>query len=279
MNAHALADQLAKIISPPLPPSTEEVGTLMRAIKDVLFPSDPNNPPTADSIEEIAERLRTLIERALRIATKNNQSIPDKAPEVLTEHMMGFLLRLKATLLTDAQAALDGDPAAKDAAEVIAYYPGFLAILCQRFAHELHVALKIPYLPRSITEWAHKETGIDIHPGATIGEGLFIDHGTGVVIGETAVIGNFVKIYQGVTLGALSFRHDADGRVIREEKRHPTIEDNVTIYAGATILGGDTVIGHDSVIGGGVWLTRSVEPYSKVLMESPRIVHEQRKRM
>ena len=168
------------------------------------------------------------------------------------------------------QAAYDGDPACKNQDEVIFCYPGLEAITVYRLAHEL-TKLDVPFIPRMMTEWAHQETGIDIHPGARIGHHFFIDHGTGVVIGETTDIGNHVKIYQGVTLGALSFPTDANGNLLRNMKRHPTIEDSVVIYANATILGGKTVIGHDSVIGSSVWLTRSVAPHSTVTIESPRL--------
>jgi serine O-acetyltransferase len=166
------------------------------------------------------------------------------------------------------QAAYDGDPACKNLDEVIFCYPGLEAVTVYRLAHELHL-LGVPFIPRMMTEWAHKETGIDIHPGAHIGHHFFIDHGTGVVIGETCEIGQRVKLYQGVTLGALSFPTDADGNVIRNMKRHPTIEDRVVIYANATILGGKTVIGHDSVIGSSVWLTHSVAPHTTVTVEDP----------
>ena len=168
------------------------------------------------------------------------------------------------------QAAYDGDPACQSLDEVIFCYPGLDAVTVYRLAHEL-CELGVPLIPRMMTEWAHKETGIDIHPGAKIGHYFFIDHGTGVVIGETCEIGEHVKLYQGVTLGALSFPTDAEGNLIRGKKRHPTIEDRVVIYASATILGGDTVIGHDSVIGSSVWLTSSVEPYATVMMEKPRL--------
>ena len=163
------------------------------------------------------------------------------------------------TLTSDAEAINEGDPAAASVEEVIISYPGFYAIMIYRIAHELD-RLKIPYIPRMLTEFAHSKTGIDINPKAKIGKSFCIDHGTGIVIGETAEIGQSVKIYQGVTLGALSVSKDCAGN-----KRHPTIENNVTMYAGSTILGGDTVIGHDSVIGGNVWLTHSVEPYSLVI--------------
>ena len=165
-------------------------------------------------------------------------------------------------LLLDAEAILAFDPAANSIEEVIVAYPGFYAIAVFRFAHELY-QLKIPILPRMISEWAHSQTGIDINPGATIGSGFFIDHGTGVVIGETSIIGNNVKIYQGVTLGALSVKKEE-----ANNKRHPTIEDNVVIYSGTTILGGQTIIGKDSIIGGNVWLTEGVPPNSMVYHKS-----------
>src|SRR5262249_15364944 len=161
------------------------------------------------------------------------------------------------------QAAYDGDPAAKGPDEIIFCYPGVSAITVFRVAHELH-RLGVPLIPRMMTEYAHSKTGIDIHPGATIGRRFFIDHGTGVVIGETARIGDGVKIYQGVTLGALSFPRDENGEILRNVKRHPTIENEVVIYANATILGGQTVIGHDAVIGSSAWITRSIEPYTVV---------------
>ena len=166
------------------------------------------------------------------------------------------------TLLNDAAAMLEFDPAAKSIEEVLMAYPGFFATAVYRFSHQL-VVLGVNILPRVFAEYAHSKTGIDIHPGATIGNSFFIDHGTGIVIGETTIIGNNVKIYQGVTLGALSVNKNC-----AEVKRHPTIEDTVIIYSGATILGGDTVIGHDSVIGGNVWLTNSVLPFSIVYHKS-----------
>jgi serine O-acetyltransferase len=177
---------------------------------------------------------------------------------------------LRKVLALDVQAAYAGDPACKSLDEVIFCYPGLEAITVYRLAHLLH-QLQVPLIPRMMTEWAHSRTGIDIHPGATIGKYFFIDHGTGVVIGETCVIGDWVKLYQGVTLGALSFATDPDGNLIRGTRRHPTIEDRVVIYANATILGGQTVLGHDSVIGSSVWLTKSVEPHTTVTMEKPRL--------
>ena len=188
----------------------------------------------------------------------------------LTEHYLGLLPKIRDMLVTDAQAAYDGDPACKNLEEVVLCYPGFSAISVFRLAHELHV-LKIPFIPRMMTEWVHGETGVDIHPGATVGRHFFIDHGTGVVIGETCEIGEHVKIYQGVTLGALSFPKDDNGELVRGTKRHPTLQDNVVIYANATVLGGRTIVGHDSVIGSSVWLTESVDPFTTVIMEKPRL--------
>ena len=175
----------------------------------------------------------------------------------------------RKTLLKDARFILASDPAARDLTEVIIIYPGFFAIFCYRIAHLLH-GLSVPFVPRIITEYAHLKTGIDIHPGAVIGSPVSIDHGTGIVIGETTRIGNNVKLYQGVTLGALSVDKSKSS-----VKRHPTIEDDVILYAGCTILGGDTVIGRNSIIGGNVWLTESIEPYSVVYHKSEIIVRSQ----
>ena len=181
------------------------------------------------------------------------------------------LPNLRAQLAKDVEAAWSGDPACTGYEEVIFCYPGLLAITIYRLAHALH-QLEVPLIPRIMTEYAHSRTGIDIHPGAQIGDYFFIDHGTGVVIGETCTIGNWVKLYQGVTLGALSFPKDEQGNLVRGKKRHPTIEDRVVIYANATILGGDTVVGHDSVIGSNVWLGDSVEPHTSVTIEKPKLV-------
>ncbi|HLQ77186.1 MAG TPA: serine O-acetyltransferase EpsC [Terriglobia bacterium] len=224
----------------------------------------------SDLMISIYERLTVEIYRSVRPECSE--------PAVICAHCQGNaeqqslklmqkLPDLRARLSVDVQAAYDGDPAAKGFDEVIFAYPAIVAITIFRIAHELH-AQGIPLLPRIMTEHAHSITGIDIHPGATIGKGFFIDHGTGVVIGETTIIGNHVKLYQGVTLGALSFAMDEAGRLIRGKKRHPTIEDNVVIYAGATILGGSTVIGKGSVIGGNVWLTHSIPPNTKFRNEA-----------
>lgn len=175
---------------------------------------------------------------------------------------------IREMLQADVQAAYEGDPAATSQLEVVVSYPGMYAITVHRVAHQL-VKLGVPLIPRVMSEHAHMRTGIDIHPGATIGGGFFIDHGTGVVIGETCKIGKNVKLYQGVTLGALSFAKDEHGNLVKGVKRHPDVEDGVIIYAGATILGGDTVIGHHSIIGGNVWLIHSVPPYTKVYNAQP----------
>ncbi len=186
--------------------------------------------------------------------------------ERFTEQFLDNLSPLKKTLLKDAEFILESDPAAKNIEEVVAIYPGFFAIYCYRIAHALN-QFDVPLLPRMITEYAHKTTGIDIHPGAVIGSPFSIDHGTGIVIGETTKIGNYVKLYQGVTLGALSVDKSK-----ASSKRHPTIEDNVILYAGCTILGGETIVGRNSIIGGNVWLTESIAPFSVVYNKSEIIV-------
>ncbi|MFH1539810.1 MAG: serine O-acetyltransferase EpsC [bacterium] len=185
-------------------------------------------------------------------------------------HLMQKLPELHGLLMSDIQAAYDGDPAAKSFNEIILSYPCVEAISTYRIAHELYHR-RVPIIPRIMTDRAHSRTGVDIHPGAEIGKSFFIDHGTGVVIGETCVIGDNVRIYQGVTLGAMSIPLDESGKPVRGEKRHPNIEDGVIIYAGATILGGDTTVGRGSIIGGSVWLTESVPPYSLVQNAPPKL--------
>jgi serine O-acetyltransferase len=227
-----------------------------------------------DLIDSIYARLTQEIYRSVRPECQNKSDTCDHCDGIAEEQALVFLRKmpeLRSRLSEDVQAAYDGDPAAKSIDEVIFSYPAIFAITIFRLAHELNLQ-GIPLLPRMMTEHAHSVTGIDIHPGATIGSGFFIDHGTGVVIGETTNIGNRVKLYQGVTLGALSFAKDDEGRMIRGKKRHPTIEEDVVIYAGATILGGNTVIGRGSVIGGNVWLTRSVPPYTRVIISEPELV-------
>jgi serine O-acetyltransferase len=256
-------------------------------LKDILYPGYRRREGlhignvtyhVGDLIDSLHDRLTTQIARALLHEARVDRGI--RAQHDQEDHQaqgqkiaIAFLERLPALrqlLATDVQAAYDGDPACKSLDEVILCYPGLEAITVYRLAHELQ-ELKVPFIPRMMTEWAHKETGIDIHPGARIGPHFFIDHGTGVVIGETSEIGSHVKLYQGVTLGALSFPTDADGNLVRNMKRHPTLEDRVVVYANATILGGKTRIGHDAVVGSSVWLTHSVEPYTIVTIETPSL--------
>ena len=193
---------------------------------------------------------------------------PDRDSKAIVDEFVAALPEVRRLVETDVDAAYDGDPAATSRMEVVMAYPGLYAVTVHRLAHVLY-KLKVPILPRVMSELAHSKTGIDIHPGATIGERFFIDHGTGVVIGETTVIGRNVRLYQGVTLGGLSFAKDDNGALVKGLKRHPNIEDNVVIYANATILGGDTTIGHDSEIGGSVWLIESVPPNSRVYNKPP----------
>ena len=193
---------------------------------------------------------------------------PGRDAKEIVDEFVAALPDVRRLVDTDVQAAYDGDPAATSRMEVVMAYPGLYAVTIHRLAHVLY-KLKVPIIPRVMSELAHSKTGIDIHPGATIGERFFIDHGTGVVIGETTVIGRNVRLYQGVTLGGLSFEKDSNGALVKGLKRHPNIEDTVVIYANATILGGDTTIGHDSEIGGNVWIKESVPPYSRVYNKPP----------
>ncbi|MFT7640533.1 MAG: serine O-acetyltransferase [Pirellulaceae bacterium] len=227
-----------------------------------------------DLIDSLHDKLTVQIGRALMHGA-NSDGIEERIDyeakgQAMAINFLERIPEIRTILATDVQAAYDGDPACTNLDEVIFCYPGLSAVAVHRVAHEMY-KLGVPFIPRMMAEWAHQETGIDIHPGATIGHHFFIDHGTGVVIGETCHIGDHVKIYQGVTLGALSFPTDGDGNVIRSMKRHPTIEDNVVIYASATILGGKTVIGKESVIGSSVWITRSVEAGTTVTLEKPRL--------
>ena len=208
------------------------------------------------------------LNRQLRLVLESNGIQDAKAEaEKLCLEFFAAIPKVRAMVQTDVRACYDGDPAATSADEIIFCYPGLFAITVYRLAHVLY-ELKVPMLPRIMTEHAHSVTGIDIHPGATVGEYFFIDHGTGIVIGETTVIGRGVKIYQGVTLGALTTR---GGQSLRGKRRHPTIEDNVTIYAGASILGGDTVIGRDSVIGSNAFITKSIAPCTTVSIKSQEL--------
>ena len=193
---------------------------------------------------------------------------PDRDAKEIVAAFRARLPEVRRLVDTDVSAAYDGDPAATSRMEVVMAYPGLYAVTIHRLAHELY-RLDVPIIPRVMAELAHSKTGIDIHPGAQIGERFFIDHGTGVVIGETCVIGRNVRLYQGVTLGGLSFAKDQAGALVKGLKRHPNIEDNVVVYANATILGGETTVGHDSEIGGNVWLKDSVPPFSRVYNQQP----------
>lgn len=226
-----------------------------------------------DRIVAVSGTLCDMVERVMAFHCKrgicqNCGDCKEFARRTVTEFLRS-LAEIRTVLHADIDAAYEGDPAARSTMEVVMSYPGLYAVTVHRIAHSLH-RLGIPLIPRVMGEHAHSRTGIDIHPGATIGPGFFIDHGTGVVIGETCVIGRHVKLYQGVTLGALSFAKDEHGNLVKGVKRHPDVEDNVIIYAGATILGGTTRIGHDSVIGGNVWLIHSVPPYSTVYNQQPK---------
>jgi serine O-acetyltransferase len=265
-------------------PRYDEVIAAIHELNEIMFPGYRRREGlhhgnikyyVGDLIDRLHDRLTTQIGRALRHeagATSDCETAEDfeALGQAKTLQFLDQLPELREVLATDVEAAYDGDPACKSPAEVIFSYPGLEAITVYRLAHLLH-ELNIPFIPRMMTEWAHSRTGIDIHPGATIGRYFFIDHGTGVVIGETCHIGERVKLYQGVTLGALSFPTDEDGQLVRGLKRHPTIEDRVVIYANATVLGGRTVVGHDSVIGSSVWLTSSVAPHTTVVLEKPKL--------
>ncbi|GGC36328.1 serine acetyltransferase [Parapedobacter defluvii] len=226
---------------------------------DLLFPERQTHPDR--TIEQLKTQF-TQSEKELVGILNRTKACEDCNNGLIATQFYGSLPEMRRMMYTDAAAIYEGDPAATSEFEVIRTYPGFLAIALYRLAHRL-MTLDVPLLPRILTEHGHSQTGIDIHPAAQIGEYFCIDHGTGVVIGETAVIGNQVKIYQGVTLGAMSVE-----KFLANTRRHPTIQDRVVIYAGATILGGDTVIGHDSVIGGNVWLTSSIPPYTTVYHQS-----------
>jgi len=220
--------------------------------------------------EKLSREITTAIRHDCRRYNYDCTDCQERGREIAMEVTNGFPA-LREILITDVIATREGDPAAGDHYDQIIFcYPGLYATMVQRLAHQLY-HLEVPFLPRILTEYAHARTGIDIHPGAHIGPSFFIDHGTGVVIGETTTIGSGVRLYQGVTLGALSLPRDAGVR-LQGKKRHPTLEDGVTVYAGATILGGETVIGAGSVIGGNVWLTESVPPNTKVLLKTPELV-------
>lgn len=260
-------------------PDRNEIIEILGEIEKTLFPAyfgvNSLRGMTASEFVEktlitIYYQLKTQLELALSLSKCTNvKSVfdADELDDICCE-FINELPGLQKMLLKDVTANFEGDPAAMSKAEIVLSYPGFYAIFVYRIAHELYKR-KVPFVPRIMTEYAHNKTGIDINPGAEIGEYFFIDHGTGIVIGETTVIGKWVKIYQGVTLGALSPRK---GQSLFGVKRHPTVEDNVTIYAGSTILGGETVIGENSVIGGNTFITSSVDKNSYVSIKAPELI-------
>ena len=248
------------------PPDRQEVVKVIHELQALLFPLVYRReyPNMADEtlLSQALYRLRDQLAAALRFRMEAGEAAEAAADEICAA-FAERLPEVKRLLLLDVEALYEGDPAAVSREEVMISYPGFRAITIFRIAHELYL-LKAPLIPRIMTEYAHERTGIDIHPGATVGEYFFIDHGTGIVVGETTTIGDHVKLYQGVTLGAKSFELDENGNPVKNIKRHPDIGNHVVIYANATILGGDTVIGDHCVIGGNTWLTRSVAAGSVV---------------
>jgi len=276
-------EQCFEYINAEVTPSRELVIEIIYRLREMLFPGyfskekiDPINlryhmgQAVSTLFELLAEQITNSIRyECLRHDNPCVHCIQQGQKEAGT--FLKSIPKLRRILATDVRAAYEGDPAAKGFDEIIVSYPGIFAIMVYRIAHELYEQ-KIPLLPRIMAEYAHSFTGIDIHPGARIGESFFIDHGTGVVIGETTEIGKNVRIYQGVTLGALSLPKDA-GELLRGKKRHPTIEDDVIIYAEATILGEKALIGARSVIGGNVWITEPVPPDTTVMLESPRLIY------
>lgn len=269
-------------------PNYQEVTSLLTDLIEILFPGYRHRQNlhfgnviyhVGDLLDSLHDRLIEQICRALRheFTTRMNLDCENQVErdfeaeaQDITIDFLKSIPSIRSILAKDVQAAYDGDPAAGNLDEIIFSYPGLQAITVHRLAHELY-RRKVPFIPRMMAEWSHSQTGIDIHPGATIGHSFFIDHGTGVVIGETCEIHPYVKIYQGVTLGALSFPKDGDGKIIRGHKRHPTIGEGVVIYANATILGGDTVVGAHSVIGASVSLMKSIPPNTIVTIEKPSL--------
>jgi serine O-acetyltransferase len=273
-----------KHIDAELIPSRKSVIGVLKRLREVLFPGyfdreciDRMNLTyqMGRSVDHLFEMLSEQIARSMRHECLRYDQPCVECVRLSYEEALRFLEsipKMRQVLATDVRAAYAGDPAAKSYDEIVFSYPGIFAIMVYRIAHQLFTQ-QVPLLPRIMSEYAHSITGIDIHPGARIGESFFIDHGTGVVIGETTVIGKNVRLYQGVTLGALSLPKDA-GKRLRAQRRHPTIEDDVIIYAGATILGAECIIGARSVIGGNVWITESVPPDTKVLLETPRLIYK-----
>ena len=269
-------------------PVRGEILEILELLFEVLFPGYTGkrtvtksniNFIVSDVLCEVYTELSGQIERAYKYRCRMKKCDTDDCratSENVTQYLLAQLPRIRELLKGDVGAAFDGDPAAKSYEEIVISYPCITAIATYRIAHELYLK-EVPLIPRIMTECAHTKTGIDIHPGAKIGRNFFIDHGTGVVIGETTVIGENVKIYQGATLGALSFPKDERGEIIKGGKRHPTIEDNVTIYAEATILG-DVVIGKDTMVGGNVWIKESVPAGVTVTVSNPDLVYTKHKK-
>lgn len=285
LTASSLDQELFAHVDAELIPSIEKIVEILQRARRLLFPGYFNNGQALDAnqleyaigveVTRLFEILSEAIALSIRHDCQRYQLVCTQCQERGQREAVRFLEQIsgiRKILTTDVQAAFDGDPAAKTIDEVIISYPGVLAISIHRIAHQLWLQ-EVPLLPRMMSEYGHSITGIDIHPGATIGPSFFIDHGTGVVIGETTAIGKRVRIYQGVTLGALSLPKDEVDQ-LRYVKRHPTIEDDVTIYAGATILGGETVVGAGAVIGGSVWITRSVPAGTKVFLAPPKLVYK-----
>jgi len=283
------ADARAQHIDKRFLPSREEIIACVQILLQLFYPGyygrqDLDGSSVEYHVGVLVTTLRDKLEREIENcmcfdgeSAGNGADVPrcHKRSRELAGTFLGRIPEIRRKLILDVQAAFDGDPAAKNLDEIILAYPGLLAISVYRIAHELH-GLGVPLMPRIMSEWAHAQTGADIHPGATIGESFFIDHATGVVIGETSTIGARVKLYQGVTLGAISHPRDAEGRVVRGQKRHPTVEDDVTVYANATVLGGATVLGKGSIVGGSVFVTKSVPAGNRVALEAPRlrVAHE-----
>jgi serine O-acetyltransferase len=277
-------DARARRISQRYLPSREAIVEILEGVLDLMYPgyfgrrdlnSENLGAHVAQAVAALAPKLEREMEHCLCYGREREAEPPNLGECAPRAHELAdiFLRRLpeiRSLLIRDVQAAFDGDPAATNLDEVILAYPGVLAVSVYRIAHALY-DLGVPMMARIMTEWAHSKTGADIHPGASIGPAFFIDHATGVVIGETTDIGEGVKLYQGVTLGALSFPRDASGQIIRGKKRHPTVESGSTLYANATVLGGQTVVGAGSVIGGSVFLTRSVPPRSRVSLKEPEL--------
>ncbi len=258
-------------------PSREVIWGVLEDLLRVLFPGflEPTEPQVVDVAERTSARVRSIeqqlsteIEKGLRFRNACSGDECRHRASAATLELLGEIPAIRDVLTTDIEAAFDGDPAVYSLEEIVLAYPFLQALAVHRMAHVLYTN-DIPFVPRVMSEYAHSRTGIDIHPGASIGRRFFIDHGTGVVIGETCTIGDNVRIYQGVTLGARSFQQDASGRIVKGTKRHPDIEDGVTIYSGASILG-PVRIGHGSIVGGNVWLTQSVPADTRIVIRPPQ---------